>query len=202
MRISGAVGRELSTAGAGAAWLRIPLIIVLGWWTLRGATAQEFWCFLDFVNLPFHESGHLLFSLFGQTLHILGGTLGQLLVPAILCIYFLLSTGKRQPFASAVCLWWFGENFINIARYMADARDLALPLVGGGDHDWNELFYRWNLLTEPSVARVSTVTHHFGVVVMLLGLAWCGTLLLPASARESIVGGLVDRWPVLAALFD
>ena len=30
---------------------------------------------------------------------------------------------------------------------MADARALELPLVGGGDHDWNTIFSRWNVLS-------------------------------------------------------
>ena len=38
---------------------------------------------LDSLNLVFHEAGHPLFSPFGETLHILGGTLMQLLVPAL-----------------------------------------------------------------------------------------------------------------------
>ena len=31
-------------------------------------------------------------------------------------------------------------------RHMAEARKLELPLVGGGDHDWNTIFTRWDLL--------------------------------------------------------
>ena len=38
-------------------------------------------------------------------------------------------TSSRQPFAAAVCTWWVGENLINISVYMADARDLSLPLL-------------------------------------------------------------------------
>jgi hypothetical protein len=29
---------------------------------------------------------------------------------------------------------------------MADARRLELPLLGGGDHDWNTILTRWDLL--------------------------------------------------------
>lgn len=31
---------------------------------------------------------------------------------------------------------WLGENLLNIARYLGDARAQVLPLVGGGEHDW------------------------------------------------------------------
>ncbi len=41
---------------------------------------------------------------------------------------------------------WLAENLLNVARYMADARRQELPLVGGGDHDWAEIFSRWHVL--------------------------------------------------------
>lgn len=36
--------------------------------------------------------------------------------------------------------------FLNIARYIADARQQQLPLVGGGMHDWFEILNLWSLL--------------------------------------------------------
>ncbi len=53
---------------------------------------------------------------------------------------------KGQVLSLAGAVIWFFENWLNIARYMADARRLELPLVGGGDHDWNTIFTRWNVL--------------------------------------------------------
>ncbi|GBE38124.1 MAG TPA: hypothetical protein ENH40_02730 [Nitrospirae bacterium] len=87
------------------------------------------WCFLDYVNLPFHEFGHILFSPFGDTIQFPGGTISQLMWPLILMIYFLV---KKEYLATAFCLFWFGENFLNISKYMADARLMALPLAGAG----------------------------------------------------------------------
>jgi hypothetical protein len=37
--------------------------------------------FMHLINLPFHEAGHLIFSVLGDFLRVLGGTLGQLLIP-------------------------------------------------------------------------------------------------------------------------
>jgi hypothetical protein len=183
------------TDTSGGGWPRILLLALLAWWTVSLGTAWSAWCFVDFVNLAFHEAGHLLFGVCGTTVAYLGGTLGQLLVPGLLCAYFLWREG--QPFAAAICLWWFGENFINISIYMADARSLALPLVGGGDHDWNELFYRFGLLGESSVQGVSTATHVAGVLFMLLGLAWSVFFVLPVDRRERVRLGLTRRWPWL-----
>jgi hypothetical protein len=190
------LGRGVSSHGG----VILLLLLPVAWTTLSLSFGWSAWSFIDYVNLPFHEAGHLFFSPFGSTLYILGGTLGELIVPALLGAYFILK--DRRPAGAAFCLWWFGENFVYIARYMADARDLDLPLVGGGDHDWNELFYRFGLLSEPSVARIASLTHLLGVVLMILGLAWLGFFALPRRRREAIREELTTRWPVVAFLLD
>ncbi|MDX1388230.1 MAG: hypothetical protein R3344_03520 [Acidobacteriota bacterium] len=197
----------METAGVGAvgpsarvSWSRVVLLVPLVWWTLSLGSGGSRWCFLDYVNLAFHEAGHLFFSFGGSTLHYLGGTLGQLLVPLSLVAWFLLREGK--PFSAAFCLWWFGQNFIGISVYMGDARSLALPLVGGGDHDWNELFFRFGLLAEPAVERVASITHTAGVLVMLLGLAWTGFFVLPEATRQRLRNRARLQWPRLAYLLE
>ncbi len=172
---------------------RTALLLLTGWWTLRLLSHPADGCLLDLANLPFHEAGHVLLSPFGHILHVLGGTLGQLAVPGLLAWYFLAR--RNDAFASSFCAWWFGENLINISTYMADARAQALPLVGGGDHDWTELFFRWNVLDERSVARISFATRSAGDVVMLLGVAWSLLLVLPSATRSGIVLRLAARFP-------
>jgi hypothetical protein len=98
---------------------------------------------LDHANLLFHEAGHPIVGLFSNRLEIYGGTLGQLTFPVVLAVSFWR---KGQALAFAASVVWFFENWLNIARYMADARALELPLLGGGDHDWNTIFTRWNVL--------------------------------------------------------
>lgn len=153
---------------------------------------------MDFVNLAFHEFGHLLFRPFGMTLHYLGGTLFQLFVPAMLVVYFIIRRG--EPSGSAFCFWWIGQNLINVSIYMADSRELNLPLVGGGDHDWNELFYRFGLLGEESVARVSGMTYVLGVMIMSLGLLWFAYFVAPTGVRRRIHDEIVGRSPAMEAL--
>ncbi len=170
---------------------RALLLLPVAWWTLTLSTGVASWCFLDLVNLAFHEAGHLLMSFAGTTLHYLGGTLGQLLVPAYLVLRFLKQ--EDNPFAAALCTWWVGESFINIAHYMADARSLNLPLVGGGDHDWNELFYRFGLLGESSVQGVAALTHLLGALLMLVGLVWSLYFLLPPTSQDRILRALSRR---------
>jgi hypothetical protein len=85
------------------------------------------------LDLAIHETGHLVFAFAGDTLHILGGTLFQLMVPAAFAVA-LWRRGDRH--GATVPLWWMAQNCWNISVYVRDARTQALPLVGGGEHDW------------------------------------------------------------------
>ena len=98
---------------------------------------------LDHANLAFHEAGHLLFRVFGETASLYGGTLMQFVFPTATAIRFL---HRGQPLQAAACGAWFCENLRYMARYMADARAQELPLVGGGEHDWFNIFSRWGAL--------------------------------------------------------
>jgi len=135
------------------------------------ARGTERWVpILDDVNLIFHESGHPVFGLLGwETLAILGGTLMQLLVPLLVSGSFWW---KRQAVGFGFGLFWCFQNLHNIARYMADARAGLLPLVGGGDHDWTELFIRWGCLGNDT-AIAGTVAF-LGWAGMLAATLWLG----------------------------
>jgi len=183
----------------GIHWPQAALLALLLWWTIRLGSGAATWCFVDFANLAFHEFGHLLFRPLGMTFHYLGGSLFQLFVPAMLVVYFLIR--RAEPSGSAFCLWWVGESLINVSIYMADARELNLPLVGGGDHDWNELFYRFGLLGEESVARVAGATHLLGTVIMAGGLLWWLYFGLPTSAQRRVNEAITSRSPALELLF-
>lgn len=181
-----------------ASWPLVPLVAIMAWWAARMGSGAATWCFLDYVNLPFHEAGHIFLRPFGATIAYLGGTIFQLGIPAALCAYFLLR--DHRPYGAAFCLFWVGESLVNVGWYMSSARTLDIPLVGGGDHDWNELFYRWGLLGEESVARVSSLTHGMGVLLMLAGIAWAAFFLLPAGTREGVRENIAGRLPI-ARLF-
>lgn len=141
------------------------------------------WCFLDYVNLPFHESGHIFFGSFGETIQFMGGTIGQLMWPFVLIIYFMI---RDERLSASFCLFWFGENFLNISKYVADARSMGLPLVGGGIHDWNFLLGKWNVLKyDHVIANIIFVT---GVTIMAaaIGLAFFSRPGLDESGRSRL----------------
>ncbi len=122
---------------------------------------------LDSANLMFHEAGHPIFGLLGSTMELYGGTLGQLVFPAVTMIAFWT---RREPIGCMVGSVWFFENFPNIARYMADARAQVLPLVGGGGHDWANIFGRWGVL--PNDTAIAQAVRTMGWLGMIGAWGW------------------------------
>lgn len=103
-----------------------------------------------------------------------GGTLGQLAFPVAATASFRV---RRHPASFARCAVWTGENFFNIAVYMADARAMRLPLVGGLDpelaHDWNEIFSRWGVLRwDVTIAHAVRLAGWAAILAAWGWLAW------------------------------
>ena len=94
---------------------------------------------VDGINLLIHEGGHLVFSLFGETLGALGGPLLQLAVPLFIT-FRLWRRGEAVP--AAVSALWSAESLMYTAEYMADANRLALPPIGDHANDWRQLLDR------------------------------------------------------------
>ncbi|HEY9888986.1 MAG TPA: hypothetical protein V6D02_11340 [Candidatus Obscuribacterales bacterium] len=119
---------------------------------------------LHYPNLAIHETGHLLFMPFGHFLMLVGGSLTQIAFPAVFTGYFFYS---RQYFSSALTLFWTGQNFMDVAVYMADAPYRALPLtVDNIDaHDWWQLFNMMNCLG--AAEFIAGLTHAIGVLLYL-----------------------------------
>lgn len=125
---------------------------------------------LDHANLLFHEAGHPLVGLFSSRLEPYGGTIGQLAFPVVMAVSFWR---KGHPLGLAAAVVWFFENWFNIARYMADARALQLPLVGGGDHDWNTILNRWDLLQyDTRIAAALTLPAWIGIAATCAWVLW------------------------------
>jgi hypothetical protein len=137
--------------------------------------------FIDLANLVVHEGGHLLFGWFGPTLGLWGGTILQWLVPLLLASYFFV---QRQTTAFAFCSFFFFENWLYTATYMADARAMLLPLVTAGDsdyveHDWHTIFSSLGLLQYDT--KIAAVVSFAGWLGMIGTIAW----LVQRSRKDS-----------------
>lgn len=184
-RLEGSANAVAFAPVAGRA-LGLLILAVLGWQVFaqgldffRASAALRF---LHGVNLIFHEAGHTIFLLFGQFLHVLGGSALQVLVPAVCAGYFLL---HRQMASFAVALFWAGESITDVAVYMADAPTRALPLLGGDGviHDWNYLLDAVGLLNW--AGALATLTFGVGTLIILAALGLLVVDLLAAWNRTS-----------------
>ena len=126
-------------------WGRALLLLGLSIWTvslLRTPLPALGSSFLHLINLVFHEAGHVVFAPFGAFMMSLGGSLLQVIVPLACAWAFFFQQDDR--FGASVCVWWAGENLLDLAPYIDDARSLQLMLLGGPaaeveGHDWEAI---------------------------------------------------------------
>ena len=157
-------------------------------------TAEILYSFLHNVDLPIHEFGHLLFRPFGEWMMYLGGSLFQCLLPAILGVIFIWK--QRDPFAASFCLWWTGENVVDVAPYIYDAKLMALPLVGEWNDEVAEMHVQrhdWHNILEPlgavnSAPHIGMVAHTLGAALMVLACLWGGRWLWLAWRASETAG--------------
>src|SRR6185436_17972097 len=130
------------------------------------------------------------FGIFGRFVTVLGGSLFQFILPLILAGAFLR---QRDPFGAVVCTWWAGQNLVDLAPYIADARALQLVLLGGKTgaevegHDWEYLLTTLGWLRFDRTFGLAA--HRLGLLMMTGALVW-GALQLVRSrdvADESVV---------------
>jgi hypothetical protein len=164
-------------------WKPVSAPAVIGWsvfyvlFLVYAASMHGQFLFIDFVNLVIHEGGHPLFGYLGEVPGVWGGTILQWLVPFALATYFFF---QRQTTAFVFSLFFFFENWLYTATYMADARAQVLPLVaiGGGDgdenmHDWYNIFSRLGVLDRDTyIAQWVRTLGWFGMIVCVLFLLW------------------------------
>ena len=128
---------------------------------------------LDNVHLPIHEGGHLLFGWFGATLGLWGGTILQLLVPALLVVAFVV---RGDLLGTTFCAVAFFHSLTGVATYMIDALRRQLPLVTVGapadeaEHDWVHIFSNLGVLRH--AIQIGTTTRVIAWLGLIGTLAW------------------------------
>lgn len=164
-------------------WLRVGLWLAFCAWGLvliaqDVRTGELGSSFLHGPLLVFHEAGHVVFMAFGEWMGFLGGTLGQLIMPALMSVALLWK--NRDPFGAALGLWLFGVSVLDVAPYMYDALEPQLMLLSGrtgeeGGHDWIYLFSSLGWLGKSQA--IGLATHKLGALLVLVALGWAGWLL-------------------------
>ena len=175
---------------------RLVLVLLLVRWTwvfLAWPMRQDVIgaSFLHLISIPFHEAGHILFLPFGDLMTSLGGSLAHVLVPIVCGIAFL--TTSPNPFGAAVMCWWAGQNLVDVALYIDDARTLQLVLIGGHTgaevegHDWEHLLIMTNSLHLDH--RIANVAQFTGAAVMIGCMVWALMITLRAKDTPWEVSG-------------
>ena len=82
--------------------------------------------FLDNVDLPIHETGHLLFRPFGEFMMVAGGSLFQVIFPIVFVGYFIW---QRSFYSAAIVALWVGQSILNVWVYASDAVVMQLVLT-------------------------------------------------------------------------
>jgi hypothetical protein len=155
---------------------RLALTLILAVYGFQLLLHPDGGSIIDTIDLPIHETGHLVFRPFGDFMQFLGGTLFQLIMPAAFVVYFFR---RRDRHAASVALWWIAQNCWNISVYIRDARAQELPLVGGGEHDWAYLLGRLGRLSQDQA--IGHGVWKLGVVIY--GVAIAGGLWSLTSAK-------------------
>ncbi len=151
--------------------LRLLLLLFLAWAGWRQFQDYEFYHIYSGLTLGFHEMGHILFSPFGETLTIAGGSITQLAIPILVAVMLYR---QGDFYGVAVGGTWLASSMANLAVYIGDARAEELPLVGFSDdpeHDWNWLLDHFNALS--SDTRIAALVKAGGMIVFLASV-WLG----------------------------
>lgn len=138
--------------------------------------------FLDNVDLPIHETGHLIFSILGEFMGIAGGSLFQVIFPLVFVGYFVW---QRKFYSAAIVLFWVGQSILNVWVYASDAVVMQLVLTSGftgsegSFHDWNYMLDRFGML-----GSTKTIA---GII------RFVGTLTIIAASAASLYCSFVTR---------
>ncbi len=166
------------------------VMVVLGWkLAARGLTMESggILSFIRLVDLVFHEAGHVIFGFFGSFIAALGGSLNQVLIPALCAFHFFR---QKQIASASAAVFWMGENIIGVAIYVADGRDMKLPLLAEGlTHDWNYLLSELSLRNAAELlGRLVFVAGVLTLLAAMALLAWDLKRVWNTPAEEPALG--------------
>lgn len=172
-------------------WLRAALLAAFTVWgvALIAADYRTGEIGSSFIHRPlliFHEAGHVVFMILGHWMMVLGGTLGQLIMPLVLGTALLVK--NRDNFGAALGLWLVGVSVLDVAPYVYDALDPQLMLLSGrtgeeGGHDWIFLLSSMGLLQRAQT--LGGLVHKLGAALVLLSLAWAAWIVRMQHPRLS-----------------
>jgi len=120
---------------------------------------------IDTVDLFIHETGHLVFTLFGRFMEFLGGSLFQVIIPLATMIVFAQSSRRSLPFT----LYWTGQSIVNVSVYVGDAHYQRLQLISRATiHDWRWLFNYTGMIEYAE--EIAIGVNFIGLIICVVGI--------------------------------
>jgi hypothetical protein len=169
-------------------YLKLIFAVVLSIYFIWIAYDPMLGSFLDLVDLPIHETGHLLFRLFGEFMGIAGGSLFQVILPTVFVGYFVW---REQYYSAAIVLFWVGQSILNVWVYAADAVVMRLVLTSGftgsegSFHDWNYMLTQTGLIGSTKI--VAGIIRSVGTLVIIAsGVFSIYYSLYPTTTEEEL----------------
>lgn len=169
-------------------WKGAVALVFVGLWGYFGFVRNAEVPVLMFLDVAIHELGHKVFSPFGETTMLMMGSGSEMLFPLAMGLVF--GIWKRDLIAWGVCWAWAAGAFADSARYMADATQGQLALLGAGPDamgDWERIFgpEHWDklYLADDWARNVRT----WGLVIWFaaLGLTVAGIAVNAKRLREA-----------------
>ena len=161
----------------GRAWPWRALVLAwVGWMAWTALRDPDYQSVFRGINFGIHEFGHIAFGGFGLFVGVLGGSLMQLLIPALAGVLLLVT--QKDWFALSVCGAWFSGSLAELSRYIGDARALQMDLVSLGEddgasdftgHDWNYLLYKTGLLQDD--LKIAAFCRFVAAVILIVSVA-------------------------------
>ena len=135
---------------------------------------------LDWFDLGIHEVGHVIAAPLPELVMFMAGSFAQLAFPLAMAAYFHF--GRKDWAASGFCLAWTGTSAWDVSVYVADAPFQALPLIGGGTHDWAYILGHYGAIDQ--AGSIAGFIEKTGLMLVLVGIA---VSLVPLALRPKKV---------------
>ncbi len=136
---------------------------VIGWFAF---VAHRPVPLLDWFDLAIHETGHLVGFFLPKLAMFMAGSFAQIAFPLGVGLYFIIR--RKDLSAGGFCVAWAGTSAWDVSVYVADAPVQALPLIGGGTHDWAYILGHYNAIGRS--ADLAGFIETTGAIAVLVGI--------------------------------
>jgi hypothetical protein len=154
---------------------------------------------LQFLDIAMHEIGHTMFAPFGEVTMLMMGSGSEMLFPLLLGL-LVFGMWKRDLNAWGICWAWAAGAFADASRYMADATQGQLALLGGTGPDtmgdWERIFgpEHWDKMYLAD--RWARTVHAWGLLIWFasMGLVVVGLALNWKRMQDADRAAQAARW--------